>query len=393
MTTRIMRGHVLDRLRDLPDNSVHCVVTSPPYWGLRDYKIPPQVWPDGWAGALGLEPAPALYIAHLVEIFREVRRVLRRDGTLWLNIGDSYATGAGKANIAGGDMRVAWQGRTTQPNRMPLPGLKPKDLIGIPWMLAFALRDDGWWLRSEITWAKRAPMPESVTDRPTSATEKVFLLTKSARYFYDAEAVKEDASEDSAKNGYSVPKGGFSANAKHANTDQPAFRAIVERRNMRNWWLLGPAPFPEAHFATFPPEVPRRAILAGTSERGVCAQCGAPWARLLRKITDYDGQRADALVYTGSAYAYPQSAPRGPARNFGEPSAETLGWRATCRCAAEAPIPATVLDPFLGSGTTALVADRLGRDCIGIELSADYAAMAEGRVRGDAPLLVQLAAD
>ena len=250
MTVRILVGHVLDRLADLPDESVHCVVTSPPYWGLRDYKIPPQVWGGNgcahewggaiptreqtggggnkanvgsfhggstsafcqhcgaWRGSLGLEPAPALYIAHLVEIFREVRRVLRKDGTLWLNLGDSYATGAGKAKQAGGGAQgERWRGPgmaqvpdnknpgamipTYQPNRMPLPGLKPKDLIGIPWMLAFALRDDGWWLRSEITWAKRAPMPESVTDRPTMATEKVFLLTNSAKYFYDAEAVKE----------------------------------------------------------------------------------------------------------------------------------------------------------------------------------------------------------
>jgi DNA modification methylase len=366
MTTRIMRGHVLDRLRDLPDNSVHCVVTSPPYWGLRDYKIPPQVWPDGWAGSLGLEPTPALYIAHLVEIFREVRRVLRRDGSLWLNIGDSYNSG-GNGWRPGNPAKN--HGNSNR-DGVAAPGLKPKDLIGIPWMLAFALRADGWWLRSEITWAKRAPMPESVTDRPTMATEKVFLLTKAARYFYDAEAVAEPTvSLDPDHPSYRPNSVGIAQNGRkefHAKNETSMRSYSNAGRNMRNWWLLGPSPYPEAHFATFPPEVPRRAILAGTSERGVCAHCGAPWARVVEKTTTFRG---------GSGRA-------------GRTAAEV-----TCRCTAAAPIAATVLDPFLGAGTTALVADRIGRDCIGIELSADYAAMAEGRVRGDAPLLAQLAAD
>jgi len=225
------------------------------------------------------------------------------------------------------------------------------------------------------------------------ATEKVFLLTKASRYFYDAEAVKEDASENSHSHGQG--NGEFKDYHDGRTGRHQAYQPPT--RNMRNWWLLGPSPYPEAHFATFPPEVPRRAILAGTSERGVCAHCGAPWARVVEKSSD----TRQSKPYTGAGQ---KGTPNGSAVNFKVVRAEggsslptsettTLGWRATCRCAAEAPIAATVLDPFLGAGTTALVADRLGRDCIGIELSADYAAMAEGRVRGDAPLLVQLAAD
>jgi DNA modification methylase len=396
VTVRILTGHVLDRLADLPVESVHCVVTSPPYYGLRDYGIEPQIWGDGWRGSLGLEPTPALYVEHMVAVFAEVRRVLRRDGTLWLNIGDSYATAGGY----GGDQapsNVNGKQRTNQDarekgQRPRVTGFKHKDLLGMPWMLAFALRDDGWWLRSEITWAKRAPMPESVTDRPTNATEKVFLLTKSARYFYDAEAVKEECGDNTHPyTKQNTPKAQIAPVLDKQRNRDAFSKEMVSLRNMRNWWLLGPEPFPEAHFATFPTEIPRRAILAGTSERGVCPKCGAQWDRVVRS------EKRDGSSPTRNDGASKRSCGNVD-RNDSEDArsytvSETLGWRPACSCAAGDPVPATVLDPFLGAGTTALVADQLQRHAIGIELNPDYAEMAERRIHDDAPLFASVRLD
>jgi DNA modification methylase len=354
---------------------------------------------NAWRGSLGLEPTPALYVEHMVAVFREVRRVLRKDGVCFINIGDCYATGQGKSYVAGGGRQgERWAGPVTQPNRMPLPGLKPKDLIGIPWALAFALRDEGWYLRSEITWAKRAPMPESCTDRPTSATEKVFLLTKSARYFYDAEAVKEEFADESQGNPGAYSK--TSARSKGATNERQDLGFLnsghgwnadgaASGRNMRNWWLLGPEPFPLAHFAVYPTEIPRRAILAGTSERGVCPKCGAPWTR----VTNLTKSWRDLAVTGSQSYGTVNRTARAHSGGMFGNETETIGWRPTCSCDAGDPIPGTVLDPFLGAGTTALVADRLSRNCIGIELSPAYAAMAENRLRDDAGMFAELAVE
>ena len=185
MTWRIHQGDCREVLRTLPEESVQCCVTSPPYWGLRDYGV---------EGQLGLERTPEEYVAKMVEVFREVWRVLRPDGTLWLNLGDCYCTVPHRpkgANSADPKNPIARKRLGSQANRLPQPGLKHKDLVGIPWRGAFALQADGWWLRQEIIWHKPNPMPESVTDRPTKAHEYIFLLSKSARYFYDAEAVRE----------------------------------------------------------------------------------------------------------------------------------------------------------------------------------------------------------
>lgn len=395
MTTHIMVGHVLDKLAELPDESVHMCVTSPPYFGLRSYGTEPQIWPDGWRGELGLEPTPALYIEHMVAVFREVRRVLRKDTTCWANIGDSYAASGGHSGQGSTSRRIGRsnvneqnRGSTNIPN-----GYKPKDLLGIPWMLAFALRDDGWWLRSEITWAKKAPMPESVTDRPTCATEKVFLLTKSARYFYDAEAVKEDSEypDDNRKSRQNPDdyKSMMGENGQLRAVLNPANARTYPQRNMRNFWLLGPEPFSPAHFATFPTEIPRRAILAGTSERGVCPQCSAPWERLIKRskgqgVRNAHGKALTTPRHDGNAWN------ENDGRGFSPVETETLGWRAACHCHSRDPIPATVLDPFLGSGTTALVADQLRRDCIGIDLKPQYAEMARDRVTDACPLFAEI---
>jgi DNA modification methylase len=267
--------------RQLPlaSASVQCVVTSPPYWGLRDYGV---------AGQLGLELTPELYVQHLVEIFREVRRVLRADGTCWLNLGDSFATtnGASRSGTKVQGLREAQFGhaygnhvdaeRLKAHIRPTYGGLKPKDLVGMPWRVAFALQADGWWLRSDIIWAKPNPMPESITDRPTKSHEYLFLLTKAARYYYDGEAIKESLTDASLERGY---KGGPSIKG---NGDRPYFSTreyIPAGRNRRSVWTIATEPYPDAHFATFPEKLVEPCILAGTSERGACPACWAPWAR------------------------------------------------------------------------------------------------------------------
>lgn len=319
---RIYVGDALSTLRGMPAESVHCIITSPPYYGLRDYGV---------VGQIGLEASPEQYVESLVSVFREARRVLHPSGTLWLNLGDCY-----------------WKGAKH-------PTLKPKDLLGIPWAVAFALREDGWWLRSAITWAKRAPVPESIRDRPTSATEMIFLMAKGRRYFYDAEAVKE-----------------------------PSAQREGAKRNMRNFWLLGPEPFPGAHFATFPTEIPRRAVLAGTSEKGCCPRCRSPWERVIGRRKhpkrDVAAQRKETAARTGRRDGYTF----GPSGMLD--TTYTVGWQPTCDCGLAETVSCTVLDPFCGSGTTLLVASCLGRSALGIELNAEYARLAEQRIQqGKAP--------
>ena len=560
----------------------------------RKSEIPEHLHRFFCPAEIGLETSLAEYLAAMVDVFREVRRVLRPDGTLWLNIGDSYSSKP-PGNVCGVSERTGLNG-AADPNgryRETLiaghatkrdttnagDGIKPKDLMMVPARLAIALQDDGWWLRSDIIWHKRAPMPESVTDRPTSAHEHVFLLAKRPRYYYDADAVREESEYDGP------PKPGAQA-AITSLGGKDTMRLGVGNpagRNLRNVWTLGPEPFPEAHFATFVSEIPRRAIKAGTSERGVCADCGAPWVRqvertpmvlarsergtqmgefgrtqtsgtmvqapssrttgwsascgcgavqclscdtvleyvhdkaqtstritvsdmrqdvppveagadvLLAGVLPHEGQDADgtgvrtlrpdvpaqngrqSLLWEGmcerghggesSEHQGLHSGPEGlhpapasgasdgerrgirdgaSAGDGGAPGAHALAGRSgppqerdqgrqpdrepgvvgeagarrhsqaevsgdvpvlrpyvpcegQCpRCGGglvvgpPPPQPALVLDPFLGSGTTMLVADQLGRACVGIELNPEYAAMAERRVRNDAPLLAGL---
>jgi DNA modification methylase len=326
-------------LPTLPADSVHCVVTSPPYWGLRDY---------GCEGQLGLEPTPEEYVATMVAVFREVRRVLRDDGTLWLNMGDAFSD---------------------------------KQLVGMPWRLAFALQADGWYLRADIIWAKPNPMPESVTDRPTKAHEYVFLLSKSARYFYDAAAVAEPAiyaGDLKRTNGNAGMDAGYDG---HRTRD--GFRrgvTVPATRNLRSVWSIPSAPFPDAHFATFPPALAQRCILAGTSEKGCCRACGAPWTR----VVEHERESTPIVPATAKGHARANgTAPYRPnCRQTGGVGAVVTsclrGWAPTCPCATT-PIPCTVLDPFAGSGTTALVAEALGRRSLLIELAPPYVHMAQGR--------------
>lgn len=298
----IHQGDVLDVLPTLPEGSADCVVTSPPYWGLRDYGVD---------GQLGLEDSFDEYVDTLVRAFREVRRVLAAHGTCWVNMGDSYSSG----DRNGHGTRIGAKQGTNRASalgldnvRPPTPaGLKPKDLIGQPWALAFALRADGWYLRSCVIWHKPNPMPESVTDRPTTSHEYVFLLTKNARYFYDAEAVREPAEYGRRDwNGGENFKGGR-IDKRHGGTSVTGGDAAAGR-NLRSVWTIPTAPYPEAHFATFPPALVERCLKAGCPPGG------------------------------------------------------------------------TVIDPFLGSGTTAHVARRLGLRAVGIELNEAYCKLAARRL-------------
>ena len=267
MNVKILIGDCRDVLRRLPDASVQCCVTSPPYFGLRDYGV---------AGQIGLEPTPDDFVAELVAVFREVRRVLRDDGTLWLNLGDSYAStvkgsgGAGKSRLGPNRDLQNIGHQKFEPRRFDMQGLKPKDLIGIPWRVAFALQADGWYLRSDIIWHKPNPMPESVTDRPTSAHEHVFLLSKSARYFFDADAVRVPYARDwDENNGGSWARGKGDAQRVaergKAGTHSGAYPMPDKGgANIRNVWTVATQPFSGAHFATFPPALIEPCIKAGS---------------------------------------------------------------------------------------------------------------------------------
>lgn len=397
-TNRVWCGHVLGYLPQIADRSVQCVVTSPPYWGLRRYPLHPQLWADGWQGDLGLEPTPDLYLEHLVAVLREVRRVLRDDGTLWLNMGDCYAGGAGGRGDSGRQMDPAdpWSTASHKHDGERLPrnavDLKPKDLIGLPWRVAFALQADGWWLRSDIVWAKPNPMPESVTDRPTRSHEFVFLLTKSARYFYDQEAVREPHKRLwDANNGGSLDEA-TDYGVRAGRVGKPDHKGAYplpnpSGRNLRDVWTIGTQPYPGAHFAVFPEKLVEPCVKAGTSEKGACPRCGAPWVRQVKK----SGGVLGTGEWASTAGSYRQTGRSSPLAAKGEGHGgavplrtQTLGWLPSCSCDAGQPVPCLVLDPFLGSGTVAVVAERLGRNWLGVELSDEYVKeQAEPRIEAE----------
>lgn len=255
---RLLHGDALDAIGTLPDESAQMCVTSPPYWGLRDY---------GEIGQMGLEATPEEYVKKMVAVFREVRRVLKKDGTLWLNLGDCYARKP-QNNFGEVDAHAGLHsGRTAQKAcyARPVPsGLKAKDLVGIPWMVAFALRADGWYLRSDIIWSKPNPMPESILDRPTKSHEYLFLLSKSARYFYDFAAIMESATD--RPTGNKSPHKYGQQQRSHANLHKVSPAKI---RNKRTVWTIASEPYKGAHFATYPSRLVRPCVLAGSRKGDV----------------------------------------------------------------------------------------------------------------------------
>lgn len=280
ITCDIRQGHVLERLREMQGSSLDMCVTSPPYWGLRAYGTDPQLWSDGWCGELGAEPTYQLYVDHMVAVFEEVWRVLKPEGTLWLNLGDCYATGAGKVGNCpgGGEQGARWAGPSTQANRMPQSGLKPKDLVGIPWRVAFALQDAGWYLRSDIIWSKPNPMPESVTDRCTKSHEYIFLLAKCEAYYCNMEAIKEPATDTGRFNGRNGRK--EEPEARPPNSNPRTLKRLdysLVGRNKRSVWTVSTQAFPEAHFAVFPEDLIKPCILAGCPTGGTVLEpfCGS----------------------------------------------------------------------------------------------------------------------
>jgi DNA modification methylase len=481
----------------LPDQSVQCVVTSPPYWGLRDYRLEPTVWGGdatcehdftletveremrrgvnlaesdvstrgggkkiaevgwqrfqhgfcsrcgAWQGCLGLEPTPELYIDHMVQVFREIRRVLRDDGTLWLNIGDCYSTHA-HGNDDTEDPR--WPGGRDRgadsPNRVPIEGVKHKDMLGMPWMLAFALRADGWYLRQECIWYKTNAMPESVDDRPVKAHEQMFLLTKRSRYFYDSEATRENVTGNAHSRGAGLtPKSRQVGRGSRLLTDRDqrhisnpgvkqnesfaiGTRHMVTHRLKRSVWPIATAPFGNemcmecdtiylsddyydlprteeepkraicrcgssegwlGHFATFPVKLIEPCILAGTSEKGCCMICRAPWERVVEKIK-HEYKEKDAMGKEPLLGAHVTLGHDGHGKRYEavyHVETRTVGWKPTCSCPGveyAAPVPCTVFDPFTGAGTVGVATVNLQRAFQGTELNPHYIKLAEHRI-------------
>jgi len=376
---KIYQGDCLEVMKTFPDELVQCVVTSPPYWGLRDYGV---------NGQLGLEKTPGLYVEKLVEIFREVRRVLRKDGTVWLNLGDSYTSdGLKRMSVKlGSGIQANQRAKNNDYEKVTASrgaryyrniNLKQKDIIGIPWHVAFALQADGWWLRSPIIWSKPNPMPESVTDRPTNSHEYIFLLTKNRFYYYDQDAIREDykmnrwggkykTNEDSVKIKPGDYRAGGQGQLNRMNYDCYSH----EGRNIRSVWEIPTEPFPGAHFATYPRKLVSQCLKAGTSEYGACAECEGPWERVV------EVENITRTRKTGKG----QDTEIGRKGRAGEPNRKTTGWQPTCNCDTKEIKPCVVLDPFIGSGTTAEVAQRMIRRWIGIELSDEYIKIAEKRL-------------
>ncbi len=420
LVNTIICGDCLEVMKEWPDGVIDCCVTSPPYWGLRDYgtatwgggdvecdHAPPDeagqtnkptagqrthagrfsgefCWKCGAKridNQLGLEKTPEEYVAKMVEVFREVRRVMKKEGTLWLNLGDSYATsgsGTGQNNAEKSEGATCDSFRAAkylnQRNPKTAVGvLKPKDLCGIPWRVAFALQADGWWLRQDIIWSKPNPMPESVTDRCTKAHEYIFLLTKSAKYWYDAEAIKEESTDAESYTGrdFRGPKAiieaGARPNTNPNSLERQGSTKSYPKRNKRSVWTIATAPYSEAHFATFPPKLIEPCILAGCPKQ-VCKKCGKARVRIVertRKPTrSGHSQKTQDYNYDTQRHCTEVS---------------TTGWT-DCGCG-KGFRPGIVLDPFGGVATTALVAYKNLCDYVMIELSPEYAKMGKLRLK------------
>lgn len=422
-SVRWLCGNAEDQLRLVPDKSVQVCVTSPPYYGLRVY--------DGGAEEIGQEETPQQFVARLVRVFREVRRVLRDDGVLFLNLGDSWnSTPVGRFN--GGGFKDGSSGRDLSGvatsggmDKQKASGLPPKNLLGIPWRVAFALQEDGWYLRQDIIWSKTSCMPESVTSRFTKSHEYIFLLSKSADYFFDNVAVKEPVAAASRARLAQNVAGQKGSERVPGKTNGPMkavgdgetrnrrsvwgikIRGLGNIRSRRSVWVISPKGFKGAHFAVYPPDIPEIAIKAGTSAHGECTACGAPWKRKVGRpckacgafiptqgkscgscghVNDWKAERGVSAALAAEEWSKPgRATPRklgASGKQGAVPAQEQMdqGWEPTCRCGVTTVRPQTVIDPFSGSGTTQMVAAQLGRDAVYIDLNPSYMAMAHQRV-------------
>ena len=499
MTAKFITGNAINVLKTLPGDFIHCCVTSPPYFGLRSYDSGCEIWdanPDckhvwgevlprlgseyredkgsyrdapvrskvakvnestsgsfcslcgAWRGQLGSEPDPRLYIEHLISIMREVRRVLRKDGVFWLNIGDSWWAQRPHNAYGSGD---GWLSREhmTRAGGRKIAGLKPLDMVLIPQYLALRARQDGWFVRSIIIWSKVNPMPESVNGwrwerhrikignrgrareaysghigyqdhgdnggflqdaiwedcpgcpkcnpnggyilrkgswRPTDSFEYILMLTKSNSYFCDKEAVTElsiDPESYTGRRHRSYSRADYEASAQGRESicnDSGEVGKIYPRRNMRSVWTFPTQSYSGAHFAVYPSRLPELCIRASTSEAGCCLSCGSPYARIVEKV----GQRASLLPPSKKGAHNPQNLSPTSTMLTGKYNIyRASGWRPTCKCNAGPPVPCWILDPFSGAGTTALAAERLGRDSINIDTSEAYNELARQRLLED----------
>ena len=396
MSVKIIVGEAREALSSLPEKSVQCCITSPPYWGLRSYTGDP--------GMIGLEPTWNEHLENMIDVFRGVSRVLRNDGILVVNYGDAYAAGG----------RGPGSGKQTTNTGSDLPPFKaegwaPKNLMMMPARLAIAMQDDGWILRSQIPWIKKNPMPESVADRPTNATEYFFLFAKNPKYFWDAVAVRTESLGPKKQTGFrngaayrdqSGPQDNSKLSDKQRGHDRrhdgltdkwdamPKEEQQANGANMRNYLFEATVPFKGPHFATFPPKVIEPFILAGTSEKGCCPECGAPWVRVAQVSYRNDTTKTGRPAVGNDA----QSAP-GDTKAFAvrtRKHVKTLRWEPSCECDAGEPVPCTILDCFGGAGTTGLVADRHKRDAVLVEISPDYAEIARKRIVDDIGMLADV---
>lgn len=438
--TTLLIGDVRVRLKEIPDNSIHCAVTSPPYYSLRDYSVcecilniekkPDPKCPfckgtgkieEVSEKQLGQESTPQEYVDNLVQVFHILKDKLMDTGCFWLNIGDCYS-GAGSGQQETGQ-RYLGEHYGNKGQRTNVQGIKPKNLIGIPWRVAFAMQNDGWYLRCDNIWAKmNNAMPENVKDRPSRNHEYIFLFSKSEEYFYDFMAVRREAKPQSIeRTKYAINKFGAQAETgarlgKGIKGGNPGNMVdLSQGANLRSVWAINPKCYQESHFATFPEELVETCIKAGTSEKGCCPICKEPWARVVEQIDIFEEVSVDRVVRQGklgekdgkcimlgegSSNSLLRTTAKWRAKGYDHdhpfPPKATLGWQPTCehtQIEEKELLPCVVLDPFGGSGTVGWVARRPGRDSVLIELNPQYADLIKKRTMMDVPDLTRFSGD
>ena len=348
-TGKIFSGNCIDTASKIKASTIQTVVTSPPYWKLRDYDLDDE----SAEGELGQEPTPTEYINHLVELFEAIKPALRNDGTVWLNLGDCYNGSGGLGGDFSPSGKRPTSGRVLKRKKSAarnIPTLKQTDLVGIPWMTALAMREAGWYLRSDVIWSKTTFMPNPVSSRPMSSHEHIFLFSKTQNYYYDQYSIL-------------TPRGTFP----------------------RDVWSMGNKKEKNLkHFATFPLELPLRCIKATTSEHGSCVKCGTPYKRKIKVIKRKNEKTVDEEKVKGKGTMHGTITPPSGAANYaGINYRETTGWEKQCDCRTNKVKPCRVLDPFMGSGTTAVAAERLHRHWVGLELYKTNCRIIKDRVKAE----------